>query len=65
VASHTAPAHLLSSTTFASSRRRAECVNEASCPAIRFVVIGGDRDPNATLPEDAGDFEDCVRACVP
>ncbi len=40
----------------------AECINDASCPAIRLVVITGATDPNA-IPEDADEFVRCLEDC--
>jgi hypothetical protein len=57
------PLHFDGACESASEECVAECVNDASCPAIRWAVIGGVVDPNASAPEDADDFERCLRAC--
>jgi hypothetical protein len=45
----------------------AECINDADCPAIAFVMATGGMivDPNAPYPDGVGPFMSCLRDCVP
>jgi hypothetical protein len=42
----------------------AQCVTDASCEAITFVVAGGATDPNVTIPAGSEGFQRCLYCCL-
>jgi hypothetical protein len=43
----------------------AECINDADCASIAYVIFGGHGDPNTSPPEDLGPFLECLGECDP
>jgi hypothetical protein len=42
----------------------AACIKDASCEAIRLIVLGSTTDPNLVKPPDFAAFNLCLYACI-
>ena len=46
------------------SRCVAQCVTDASCEAMVFVVAGASTDPNVAIPAGSENFHRCLYGCL-
>jgi hypothetical protein len=42
----------------------ASCVADSNCPAITYVLLGKQNDPNEPIPPGADKFAGCINGCT-